>query len=215
MLRIDDTTKTLVAPDAGGFVTEDEPDREELLTLLTSGWDAFAHELGHQSMHLCAAQPVPGLDLLAFDEHAGRAVVAQVIGDDAEHEIGRALVASSVVARMDETELADIHEALAGAIPGDSPGIIFVGGSFDERTLGAVEWLARRHQVAAACFAITILRFGSERLLTVRREFPPTDDPTLDPAAEVQELLGESLPDARVATEPAAASFHSTPPPGV
>ena len=45
---------------------------------MTSGWDAFSAELGHQSMHLCAAEPVPGLDLLAFDEQAGRAVVAQV-----------------------------------------------------------------------------------------------------------------------------------------
>ena len=211
MLRIDDKSKTLVPPDAGAFVSEDAPDRDELVSLLTSSWEAFAHELGHLSMHLCAAKPVPGLDLLAFDEHAGRAVVAQVVGPDAEHEIGRALVASSVVAGWDEAELANIHDALAAAVPGDSPGIIFVGGSFDGRLLGAVEWLARRHHIAAACFGISILRFGSERLLTVRREFPPTEGPGIDPAAEVQRLL-EPLANGSV---PAGAGARSTPPPGV
>ena len=42
VLRIDETSKTLVAPQAGGFVTENAPDRDELLALVTSGWDAFA-----------------------------------------------------------------------------------------------------------------------------------------------------------------------------
>ena len=52
MLRIDETSKTLVATQAGSFVTEDAPDRDELLALVTSGWDAYATELGHESMHL-------------------------------------------------------------------------------------------------------------------------------------------------------------------
>jgi len=214
VLRIDDTAKTLVSPHAGGFVHEDALDRDELLTLLTSGWDAFAHELGHQSMRLCAARPVPGLDLLAFDEHAGRAVMAQIASADAEREIGRALVASSVVAGWSEAELVDVHEALAAAVPGDSPGIIFVGASFDGRMLGALDWLARRHHVATACFAVSVLRFGSERLLAVRREFPPTEGPPVDHAAEVQRLLGDSFPEVGVATTPAPAGSHSTPPPG-
>jgi hypothetical protein len=210
VLRIDETSKTLVAPDAGGFVTEDAPDRDELLTLVTSGWDVFANELGHQSMRLCAAKPAPELDLLAFDEQAGRAVVAQVVGDDPEHEIGRALIASSIVARWDASALAEIDEALESAMPGDSPGIIFIGASFDARMLGAVEWLTRRHQIAAACFSVSFLRFGSERLLAVRRDFPPSE--TLDPAAEVQRLLGDPLQSVGVATTPAGSS--SSPPPG-
>ena len=34
MLRIDETSKTLVAPPAGGLVTEVSPERDELLTLV-------------------------------------------------------------------------------------------------------------------------------------------------------------------------------------
>src|SRR3954464_10556805 len=161
VLRIDETSKTLVAPQAGGFVTEDAPDRDELVGAGPSGWEAFALELGHQSMRLCAAEPVPGLDLLAFDEQAGRAVIAQVVGRDAEYELGRALTASSVVARWDAAALAEVDDMLEAAMPGDSPGIIFVGPTFDARMLGAIDWLTRNHQVAAACFSISILRFGS------------------------------------------------------
>jgi hypothetical protein len=211
VLRIDETSKTLVAPQAGGFVTEDAPDRDELLALVASGWTAFAAELGHHSMRLCATQPVPGLDLLAFDEQAGRVVIAQVVGGDPEHEIGRALTASSAVASWDAGALAGVHESLEAAMPGDSPGIIFIGGSFDARLLGTLDWLTRRHQLAAACFSVSILRFGSERLLAVRRDFPPSETQPVDPAAEVQKLLGDPLQAVGVAT--AAPSAHSTPPP--
>jgi hypothetical protein len=212
VLRIDETSKTLVPPQSGGFVTEDAPDREELLTLVTSGWEAFANELGHQSMRLCATEPIAGLDLLAFDEQAGRAVIAQVVGSDAEMEIGRALVAASAISRWDAAALAGIHEALEAAMPGDSPGIIFIGASFDARMLSAIEWMTRRHALAAACFSVSFLRFGSERLLAVRRDFPPTDQPT-DPATEVHKLLGDPLQSVGVATAAATPAGHSTPPP--
>jgi hypothetical protein len=211
VLRIDETSKTLVAPQAGGFVTEDAPDRDELLALVTSGWSAFAAELGHDSMRLCATQPVPGLDLLAFDEQAGRAVIAQVVGGDPEQEIGRALTASAVVASWDAGALTDVHESLEAAMPGDSPGIIFIGGSFDARLLGTLEWLMRRHQLAVVCFSVSVLRFGSERLLRVRRDLPPSDTPQADPAAEMQKLLGHPLHAVGVAT--AAPALQSTPPP--
>ena len=42
MLRIDETSNTLVAPQAGGLVTEVNPDRAELLSLLSASWEAFS-----------------------------------------------------------------------------------------------------------------------------------------------------------------------------
>jgi hypothetical protein len=210
VLRIDETSKTLVAPQAGGFVTEDAPDRDELLALVTSGWEAFAHELGHQNMRLCATAPVPGLDILAFDEQAGRVVVAQVVGRDPEHEIGRALVAAAAVSHWDSNALAGVHGSLESAMPGDSPGIVFIGGSFGASMLGAVEWLTRRHQIAAACYSVSVLRFGSERLLAVRRDFPPSESRQASPASEVQKLLGDPLQAVGVAT---SSSSSSAPPP--
>ena len=54
MLRIDEMSNTLVAPQAGGLVTEVNPDRAELVAMLASSWEAFASELGH------AARRLPG-----------------------------------------------------------------------------------------------------------------------------------------------------------
>jgi hypothetical protein len=56
---------------------------------------------------------------------------------------------------------------------------------------------------------VSFLRFGAERLLTVRREFPPRDAHSPNPTAEVQQLLGDVVPSVGVATT------DSTPPPGV
>jgi len=92
-------------------------------------------------------------------------------------------------------------------VPGDSPQVVLIAGGFDAATVATVDWLARRHGVELSCFAVSFLRFGAERLLTVQREFPPRDPHTPDPAAEVQQLLGDSI---GVATT----SGSSTPPPG-
>jgi hypothetical protein len=209
VLRIDETSKTLVAPQAGGLVTEGHPDRAELLALLAASWGAFSAELGHPSLRLVAAEPAPGLDILAFDEQAGRAVVVQVTGDVRFGEVGRGLAAAAQVASWDAAALSAVHESLSAAVPGDSPQVVLIAGGFDAATVATVDWLARRHGVELSCFAVSFLRFGAERLLTVRREFPPRDVHTPDPAAEVQQLLGDVVPSVGVATT------DSTPPPGV
>ena len=208
MLRIDETSKTLVAPQSGGLVTEVNPDRAELLALLTASWETFAAELGHPSLRFVAAEPAPGLDVLAFDEQAGRAVVVQVTAAVEFDELGRGLAAAARVASWDATALSAVDERLAATIPGDSPLLVLIAGGFDPATVGTVEWLARRHGVELSLFAVSFLRFGAERLLTVRREFPPRDAHTPDPALELQQLMGESV---GVATT----SGPSTPPPGL
>jgi hypothetical protein len=190
VLRIDETSKTLVAPQAGGLVTEGNPDRAELLALLAGSWDAFSAELGHPSLRFVATDPAPGLDILAFDEQAGRAVIVQVTGAVELGELGRGLTAAAEVASWDAVALADVHESLSAAVPGDSPQVVLIAGGYDAPTIATVEWLARRHGVELSCFVVSFLRFGAERLLTVRREFPPREAHAPDPAAEVQQLLG-------------------------
>jgi hypothetical protein len=209
VLRIDETSKTLVAPPAGGLVTEGNPDRAELLSLLAASWDAFSAELGHPSLRFVATEPIPGLDILAFDEQAGRAVVVQVTDAVQSDEVGRALAAAAQVASWDAAALSAVHESLSATVPGDSPQVVLIAGGFDAGTIATVDWLARRHGVELSCFAVSFLRFGAERLLTVRREFPPRDVHTPDPAAEVQQLLGDAVPSLGVATT------DSTPPPGI
>jgi hypothetical protein len=190
LLRIDETSGTLVAPQAGGLVTETNPDRDELLALVGASWEAFAQELGLPSLRLAARNPAPGVDLLAFDEQAGRAVVLHLAGETVE--LGRALAAAAEVAGWDAARLANVSDALEAVVPGDSPQLVLVAGGYDEQTLATADWLARRHGLDVSCFAVQVLRFGNERLLSVHRE--PRDGATPDPAAQVQWMLAGSTP---------------------
>lgn len=199
MLRIDETSKTLVAPQADAFVADVAPDQAELTTLLSSSWDAFAGEMGQPHLRFCAHDPAPGIDMLAFDADTGRVVVVGLSGADDEDRLGRALAAAAEVASWDAAKLADVHEALSAAVPGDSPRIVLVtGGGYDERPLATADWLVRRHGVELTAFAINTFRFGSERLLSVRREFPAREGGHADPRAAIKRMMasvpGNSAP---------------------
>ena len=101
VLRIDETSKTLVAPPAGGLVTEVSPDRDELLALVCSSWEAFAGELGQPSLRFVVQGQAPGLEVLAFDEQAGRAVVVGVSSEVADAQLSAALSGAASVAAKD------------------------------------------------------------------------------------------------------------------
>ena len=155
MLRIDETSKTLVAPQAGGLVTEASPDREELLALVGASWEAFAQELGFPTLRLLATEPMPGIDMLAFDPQAGRAVVVQVTGETVEWQLIRALQAAAAVAGDGRRRSwPAVHEALEAAVPGDSPQIVLIAGAFDPSALETAGWLSRRHGVEISTFAV-------------------------------------------------------------
>ena len=214
MLRIDETSKTLVAPQAGALVTAAAPDREELLALVGASWEAFAQELGLPSLRLLATEPLPGVDMLAFDEQAGRAVVVQVTGDTVEWQLYRALQAAAAVAGLDAAALEAVHESLSAAVPGDTPQLVLIAGAFDPSALATAGWLSRRHGLDISTYAVSVMRFGNERLLSVRRE--PRDGQSPDPAAEVQWMLtGASPEQAEVPAAPAVPAVSSTPPPGI
>jgi hypothetical protein len=170
VLRIDETSGTLVPPQAAGLVHETPPDREELLGLVTSSWDAFAGELGLTGVRLLAREPVPYIDLLGFDEARRSVVVILVTGDTVEWQLGRALGAAADVASWDEDRLTGIHEDLQEVDGSQSPALVLVAGGYDPRALMTVEWLAGGHGVPVSAYTVSIVRFGSERLLSVRRE---------------------------------------------
>lgn len=185
MLRIDETSGTLVPPQAAGLVQETPPDREELLALVTASWDAFAAELGLNGVRLLAREPVPYIDLLGFDELHRRVVVILVTGDTVEWQLGRALGAAADVASWDEERLTDIHEELQEVDRNQSPALVLVAGGYDPRALMTIEWLSGGHGVPVSAYAVAMVRFGGERLLSVRRE--PSESG--DPSSEVEWLL--------------------------
>jgi hypothetical protein len=211
VLRIDETSKTLVAPQAGGLVTEAAPARDELLALITASWEAFANELGLPHLRLAATEPAVGADLLAFDEAEGRAVVVHVTGETVEWQIARALGAAATVAGWDAARLAEVSDMLESVVPGDSPRLVLVAGGFEPRAMATLDWLSRRHGLEVSCFSVSVLRFGNERLLSVARE--PRDGSS-DPVADVQWMLSGTSP-AAPADVAAVPGLVSAPPPSV
>jgi hypothetical protein len=213
VLRIDETSGTLVAPQAAGLVQETPPDREELLSLVTASWDAFAGELGLLGVRLLGREPVPHVDLLGLDERSGRLVVVLVTGDTVEWQLGRALGAAADVATWDREKLVSVHADLEAADPGVSPSLVLVAGAFDPRALATIEWLARNHEVPVSAYSVSMVRFGGERLLSVRRE--PAEAGTQDPSADVQWLLSGGVTGGAIDAPPRPAPVvASTPPPG-
>jgi hypothetical protein len=175
VLRIDETSGTLVAPHSSGFVHEAPPDREELLALITSSWDVFASELGLAGVRLLAREPVPYVDLLGLDERAGRVVVILVTGDTVEWQLGRALGAAADVSTWDRDRLVGVHEGLDGVDGHQSPSLVLVAGGYDPRALTTIQWLANNHDVPVSAFSVGQVRFGGERLLSIQHE-PVGDD---------------------------------------
>src|SRR6185503_10297384 len=173
---------TLVAPQASGLVQESPPDREELLGLVTASWDAFAGELGLTGVRLLSREPVPYVDLLGLDEERNRVVVILVTGDTVEWQLGRALGAAADVASWDQERLMGVNPELESIDGSQSPALVLVAGGYDPRALATIDWLASRHDVPVSAYTVAMVRFGSERLLSVRRE--PAEE--ADRASEVE-----------------------------
>jgi hypothetical protein len=189
VLRIDENSGTLVAPQASGLM-ESPPDREELLGLITSSWDAFSAELGLSGIRLLSREPVPYVDLLGYDETNRRVVVILVTGDTVEWQLGRALGAAADVAGWDQQRLTELDGALEGVDGGASPALVLVAGGYDPRALTTIDWLASRHDVPVFAYTVGMVRFGNERLLSVRRE------PAEDGEPDVSSMLSRPTPQA-------------------
>lgn len=196
MLRIDENAKTLVAPDAAELVPDEPPSRDELHALISSGWSAFAAEIGLAHVHAVAPNPAPGIDLLAVDtEDTGRPVVVTVADGQAADHVAGMLAAATTVGSWDGDRLGAMHEALK-AHP--SPELVLVGAAFDEGSVALMDYLGF-HGIEIAGYAVEVSKRGGERMMTVVQTYPA--------AAEVVE------PEFVAAVEPVGSAPPPPPPP--
>ena len=203
MLRIDESSKTLVAPESTEFVPDAPPARDELHALITAGWEAFAAEIGQPRLKSVGAAPEPGIDLLAVDVEAGRAVVV-VIGEGAgKSSMGRAMSAAASVASWDADKLGALHELLQGVTPGDSPRMMIVGPAFDAEAVRLADWLTTKHGMEISAYAIETLRRGDERMLAAKQSYPAPAEPQI--VASVDASHSAPPPPPAVPAPPAAA----------
>lgn len=173
MLRIDENSKTLVAPTASEVVRDTAPAAKEILAMACSSWDAFMAELGLPTLKLMARNPMPSVDALAFDEATGRMAVVQFTGG--AHQVAHALSGAAMVSGLDAATLASLNEALSAAVPGDSPQIVLVGGGLEEHSARTVDFLVRRHGMEISSYTLVVFRKGSDKLMTVHQDYPPRD----------------------------------------
>jgi hypothetical protein len=108
-----------------------------------------------------------------------------VTGDTVEWQLGRALGAAADVASWDRDRLVALDSELSAVDASESPALVLVAGGYDPRALATIDWLASRHDVPVFAYSVGMIRFGGERLLSVRRE--PADE--ADAAADVDFLL--------------------------
>jgi hypothetical protein len=180
MLRIDESSKTLVAPEASELVPDEALTRDELHALITAGWEAFAAEIGLPRIKAVGPIAEADVDLLAMDVDAGRITVV-IVGEGAgKSSTGRALSAAAHVASWDADRLGALHELLQGATPGDSPRMLIVGPKFDEDATRLADWLSKSHDMDISAFHVEVLRKGGERMMTVQQSYPP-----LPPAPDI------------------------------
>ncbi len=177
MLRIDESSKTLVAPESPELVPDAPPARDELHSLITAGWDAFAAEIGQSRLKAIGAAPVPGIDLLAMDVEAGRITVVVVDDGAGKGAMGRAMLSAATVSSWDADTMGAMHELLQGATPGDSPKMLIVGASFDADAVRLADWLTQQHSMDITAYAVEVMRRGDERLLSFRPEYPDAPVP--------------------------------------
>ena len=148
VLRIDETSKTLVAPQAGGLVTEANPDRDELLALLGG-------LLGGLRRGARASEPAPGGHRARARRRPARVRRAgrprrRRPGDRTTSSSARSAARSPPPPRSragTPPRSPPSTSRSSAAVPGDSPQVVLIAGGFDAATVATVEWLARRHGV--------------------------------------------------------------------
>jgi hypothetical protein len=96
------------------------------------------------------------------------------------------LGAAADVASWDRERLTGVHEDLAVVDGGGSPSLVLVAGGYDPRALTTIGWLSGAHDVPVSAYSVGTVRFGNERLLSVRRE--PAEG---DVGADVEQLLSQ------------------------
>ena len=210
MLRIDETSKTLAAPEPPSFVSEPALHRDELHALLSSGWELFAAEIGQPHLRFLVAEPVAGVDMVAFDETAGTVAVVMVADAVTPELLGRALGAAAEVSSWDAGRLASVHGDLQAAVPHESPRVVLVAADVAPAALATMDFLHRRHGLDVSAHLIRMMRFGGDRMMEVARAYP-APDPSVAAAAPAP-----GAPDFFAAVAPSApAPGMSSPPPGV
>lgn len=215
MLRIEESTKKLVAAREGTLVSEALLERSDIQEMIARSWDSFIAELGFPSLSLIDSEVRPHesvanrIDLLAFDEDLGRPVIIELKRHRNKLQLLQALGYAAMVWTwgpqqfkdlLDDQADDDLINSIDNLEEGVSPGIILIAEEYDPEVILTADWLRRNHEVDIYCFSISLARFGDDLLVRFQLDYPLRELDEVYRARRRSSSAGRSLSDGRVQT---------------
>jgi hypothetical protein len=189
VLKVDPSTKTLVAVSSTTLTQANILERTHLQEAIVRSWDAFISEMGYEELFLVGAEIVPHdscrdrIDLLAISRegtpvvfelkrHRDRLQLLQAVSYAAmvaKWDAGRFRQALGARNDEDAEELRSLLEDEAFQL--GNPEIVLIAESFDPEVILAAEWLAK-FGVPISAFAISGVEHRGDTLITIDQRFP-------------------------------------------
>lgn len=189
MLKVDPSTKTLVAVSSTTLTQANILERTHLQEAIVRSWDAFISEMGYEELFLVGSEIVPHdscrdrIDLLAISRE-GTPVVFELKRHRDRLQLLQAVSYAAMVAKWDA---ARFRQALGAKDDEDAeelrslledeafqlgePEIVLIAESFDPEVILAAEWLSK-FGVPISAFAISGVEHRGDTLITIDQRFP-------------------------------------------
>ncbi len=189
MLKVDPSTKTLVAVSSTTLTQANILERAHLQESIVRSWDAFISELGYEELFLVGSEIVPHdscrdrIDLLAISRE-GTPVVFELKRHRDRLQLLQAISYAAMVAKWDASRFRQAlggktdeeAEELRSLLDDDAfelrdPEIILVAESFDPEVILAAEWLSQ-FGVPISAFSISGVEHKGDTLISIDQRFP-------------------------------------------
>lgn len=189
MLKLDPSTKTLVAVSSTTLTQANILERTHLQEAIVRSWDAFISEIGYEELFLVGSEVVPHdscrdrIDLLAISRE-GTPVVFELKRHRDRLQLLQAVSYAAMVAKWDAprflgalgTKDDEDAEELRSLLQDEAfelrdPEIVLVAESFDPEVILAAEWLAQ-FGVPISAFAISGVEHHGDTLISIDQRFP-------------------------------------------
>jgi hypothetical protein len=187
MLKLDPTTKTLVAVSSTTLSQSNILERTHLQESIVRSWDAFVRELGYEELFLVGTEIVPHescmdrIDVLGLSGD-GTPVVFELKRHRDPRQLLQALSYAAMIAKWDTSRFLKTIEARYEAedlrsllqletFELQDPEVVLIAESFSPEAILAAEWLAG-FGVPISAFAISAVEHRGDTLVSIQQRFP-------------------------------------------
>jgi len=187
MLKLDPSTKTLVAVPSTTLTQSNILERAHLQESIVHSWDAFVRELGYEELFLVGTELTPHdscqdrIDILALNGD-GTPVVFELKRHRDPRQLLQAISYAAMVAKWDASRFLkavdgrddadDLRSILQSeTLELQAPEIVLIAESFSPEAILGAEWLAG-FGVPISAFAISAVEHRGDTLVSIQQRFP-------------------------------------------